>query len=30
MDNPPHIFGMANHAYHAMVHESKNQVYNTP
>ena len=24
-DNPPHAFAMANHAYHAMIHEKKNQ-----
>lgn len=24
-DNPPHAFAMANHAYHAMIHERKNQ-----
>ena len=24
-DNPPHIFAMANHAYHAMIHEKRNQ-----
>lgn len=24
-DNAPHVFSMANHAYHAMIHEKKNQ-----
>lgn len=24
-DNPPHAFALANHAYHAMIHEKKNQ-----
>ena len=26
MDNPPHPFAMANHAYHNMIHERKDQV----
>lgn len=26
-DNPPHAFAMANHAYHAMIHDKKNQVW---
>ena len=25
-DNQPHVFAMANHAYHAMLHEKRNQV----
>lgn len=25
IDYPPHIFAMANHAYHAMIHEKRNQ-----
>ena len=24
-DNPPHTLAMANHAYHAMIHEKRNQ-----
>ncbi len=26
VDNPPHVYAMANNAYHAMIHEKKNQV----
>ena len=25
-DHPPHVFAMANNAYHAMIHEKRNQV----
>ncbi len=25
MENPPHLFATANHAYHAMLHERKSQ-----
>ena len=27
-DHPPHVFAMANNAYHAMIHEKRNQVKN--
>jgi len=27
LDNQAHVFAAANHAYHAMIHEKKNQKY---